>query len=99
MLEPHRERARVELRARRLVARERAREHDRALVAVDAHDQLQTDLLELDVALLGEREVEPELGAAVDDRELLREPVVQERRRLALGEERVAELVEALVAD
>src|SRR6476661_6011776 len=75
MLEPHRQRALLQRGARRLVAGERVGQRDRPLVPVDAHDQLEPDLLELDVALLGERQIEPQLRAPVDDRQLLREPV------------------------
>src|SRR5215212_3902883 len=61
MLESHGQGAVLERRARRLVARERGGQRDRALVTVDADDQLEPDLLQSDVALLGKREVEPQL--------------------------------------
>src|SRR5262245_26125060 len=93
-LEPHDQRAVVELRRRRLEAGERAREHDRALVAVDPHHQLEPDLAQRDVALADEREIEPQLGARAVERELLRQAVVQHRARVAAVEQRRAEAVE-----
>src|SRR5689334_13515418 len=52
MLEPYGQRAVLQRGARRPVAGKCGGQDDRALVPVDAHDQLEPDLLELDVALL-----------------------------------------------
>ena len=63
------------------LVRQRGRQHDRPLLAVDADDQLEPDLLERDVALLGERQ---RRGAASAPRRSsvssLRDAVVQHAR-------------------
>ena len=57
LLEPDLERAVVESRAGRRVGGHRGRQHDRPLLAAHAHDHLQADLLQAQVAALGEGHV------------------------------------------
>ena len=60
----------------------RARAAGRACAcALDAHDQLEADLRDADLALARERQVEPQLGALGVDRQLLGDRVVQDRGR------------------
>src|SRR3954465_11260853 len=77
----------------------RGRQHQGALVAVDADHQLEADLLQRDLALLGEGQVHAQLRGVGADDELLREALVQDGARVALLEDMCAEAVEHLGAD
>ena len=82
------------------VVAQRGRQHQRALVAVDAHHELEADLLQRDLALLGEGQVQAQLGRVGADHELLREALVQDRAAgRASSKTRVAEAVEHRRAD
>ena len=74
------------------------RQRDRALLAVHPDHELGADLLQRDVALLGEREVEAEHRAALGDLELLGDALAQQARGVAPGEGRRAEAAEHLPA-
>ena len=78
----------VEHRRRRLEARQRARQHDRALVAVHPHHQLEPDLLQRDVAAAARTAGRAAAPPRAVHRELLREPVVQHGGRVGAGEDR-----------
>ena len=71
---------------------------DRALLAAHAHDHLEADLLELDLAALRERERHAQRGPAVVGHELLLDLAVETLGRIALPEDRAGQPVEHLGA-
>src|SRR6478752_2858425 len=80
-IEGHVQGAVVERGAGGPVFAQRGRQHQRALVTVDADHELEADLLQRDVALLGEGQVHAQLGRVGADHELLREPLVKDGAR------------------
>src|SRR5947207_10436333 len=93
-IEPNLQGAVLELGAGGTIVAQRGRKHQRPLLPVDAHDQLEADLLERDVAARRERERHPQLGVVGSDHQLLRDRRVQHLRRVAIAEQLVAEAVE-----
>src|SRR5215211_230529 len=81
------------------VGRHRGGQDDSPLLPADPHDHLEPDLLEVDVAAVGERQGEAQGGVAVLARELLGELVVQHPRRVVGCEQHLAQLVEPLRPD
>src|SRR5690349_14582091 len=98
-IEGHVQGALVERGAGGPVVAHRGRQHQGALVAVDADHELEADLLQRDLALLGEGQVHAQLRGVGADDELLREPLVQDGARLTLLEDLRAEAVEHVRAD
>ena len=66
---------------------------------VHPDDELEADLLQRDVAPVGEREVQAQARAVVADDELLREVLVEHAGGLVPGEQRLAQAVEHGRAD
>src|SRR5690349_4093072 len=98
-IERHVQGAVVERGAGGPVVAHRGRQHQGALVAVDADDELQADLLERDLALLNEGQVHAQPGRVGADDELLREAFVQDGARVAPLEDVPAQAVEHVRAD
>src|SRR5215208_35217 len=69
--EGHLQRAVLEARAARAVGGQPLGQHYRALLPADADDHLEPDLLQIDVALLRERQGQPQRGVPVLRRQLL----------------------------
>ena len=89
--EPDSQRAAFELCLARPERCERRRQHDVALVAAHAHDQLEPDLLEVDLRLLDERDAQPQLGARTVHHQLLAEVVVEDLLRVVSFEHGIAQ--------
>ena len=75
------------------------RQDDRPLLTAHPHDHLEADLLQLDVALLGERERHPQGGRPVRRLELLGEVLVHQGLRIAVCEHGVRQPIEHRGAD
>src|SRR5215218_8025037 len=87
ILEAHLERAALEPGATGTLAGEGGGQDDSPLFVADRDHELGPDLLQADVAALGEWHSQPENRAAVDARDVVGELRVQNVLRCVLGEE------------
>ena len=78
----------------RAPALQRGRQHERALVAVDAHHQLAADLAQRHVAALRERQRQVQPGGVLGELEALRGARVQDRGGVQVAERLVPETIE-----
>src|ERR671924_484360 len=95
-LEHDLQRAVLEAGAARRVPGHGGRQLDRSLLGADPNHHLESDLLQLELLSLRERERQAQPGAPVVGGEFLGDLVVQDGRRIVLGEDRGGQPVEHL---